>query len=361
MQSSPACGLGRRVVVLLVQLLSWTVLAVKEFNTPSDRLAPNSAGEERYSSSETRRRRAAAAQVLADTERCPAGEVPWPIEGGGYTCEAAEAAAHRSKSFLRANLPPWDVINQGTLEEALLPLTVELALQVRSNFSWAASVPSEVWFDYVLPYANVNEARENWRALMLQTLTGLVSNATFEAGSLREVAEIVNQHVWSFLRPGEAPIHFKAQQTPLIYDPMSTITFGFASCTGVSILYIDALRSVGVPARLVGTPAWHGVEADGNHNWVEIWLGPGEGLSGEPWTFTEAQPAGPGEKLENPCDKWFCNAGHFNGSTVTYAARFNRSSTNGGFLSYPMAWDPNNTNIPGVNRTSFYNAICGKC
>ena len=41
----------------------------------------------------------------------------------------------------------------------ILPETVQQALQVRQNFSWAAKVPEEVWRDYVLPYASVNEAR----------------------------------------------------------------------------------------------------------------------------------------------------------------------------------------------------------
>jgi hypothetical protein len=50
---------------------------------------------------------------------------------------------------------------------------------------------------------------------------------------------------------------FKSQQTPLIFDPMSTIAYSFASCTGVSIFLIDALRSVGIAARIAGTPAWN--------------------------------------------------------------------------------------------------------
>jgi hypothetical protein len=100
---------------------------------------------------------------------------------------------------------------------------------------------------------------------------------------------------------------------------MSVITFGFASCTGVSILYVDALRSVGVPARLVGTPAWKGVASNGNHNWVEVFLGDG-------WYFNEAYPAGPGETFDKPCDKWFCNSGNFNPNdsltTQVFAAKF---------------------------------------
>ena len=40
---------------------------------------------------------------------------------------------------------------------------------------------------------------------------------------------------------------------------------------------------------------------------------------GEPWTFLEAQPAGPGEKLLEPCDKWFCNPSHMAGSQRIYS------------------------------------------
>ena len=44
----------------------------------------------------------------------------------------------------------------------ILLATVQQALQVRQKFSWAAKVPEEVWRDYVLPYASVNEARWGW-------------------------------------------------------------------------------------------------------------------------------------------------------------------------------------------------------
>ena len=112
----------------------------------------------------------------------------------------------------------------------------------------------------------VNEARSDWRPLLFEKL----AMSPTPTKTLAEVAVFVNQHIWSELNPSK-PVYFKPQQTPLIYDPMSAISFGFASCTGLSILYVDALRSVGVPARLVGTPAWHGKFADGNHNWVASW------------------------------------------------------------------------------------------
>jgi len=46
--------------------------------------------------------------------------------------------------------------------------------------------------------------------------------------------------IWTVLTP--QPIVFKSEQTPRVYDPMSTLAFGYASCTGISILLIDALR-----------------------------------------------------------------------------------------------------------------------
>lgn len=109
--------------------------------------------------------------------------------------------------------------------------------------------------------------RSDWRRLLFETL----NMSDDPSKSLGDVAMFVNEHLWRLLNP-KKPIYFKAQQTPLIYDSMSAISFGFASCTGLSILYLDALRSVGVPARLVGTPAWHGKYEDGNHNWVPGWF-----------------------------------------------------------------------------------------
>merc|ERR1712094_126682 len=107
-----------------------------------------------------------------------------------------------------------------------------------------------------------------------------------------------------------------------------------------------------------GTPAWHGKVDDGNHNWVELWLGPGHGLANEDWTFIEGAPAGPGEKLDTPCDKWFCNPQHFNGATKAFAAQFNKHSNS---TIYPMAWDLQNRQVPGVDPSSYYNTLCRAC
>jgi len=252
--------------------------------------------------------------------------------------------------YLVSNMPPWDVENRGTLELGILRTTVELAMEARKSHSWAAGVPWPLFKDWVLPYASVNEARSDWRRLFRSALAPLVVNAT----GLQEAVQLVNRHAWSAVRPW-GRIVFKHQQTPLIYDPMSTIAYGFASCTGISIVLIDALRSVGVPARLAGTPAWNGDVAAGNHNWVEVWLGAESGED-DGWVFMEGAPAG-GGSLSNPCSKWFCSAAKMAGTEV-FAARFDRRASD---TIYPMSWDLDNQHVPGVNRTAYYRKVCGRC
>jgi len=291
-----------------------------------------------------------------DAVLCGDQQIPWPsrdaLTDTDWSCQARKEATAEALAFLNANMPPWDLLNAESLQGGILPTTVKLALDARQAHPWAAQVPKDIWQDWVLPYASVNEARSNWREHLATLMSPLVQKAT----TASEVATTLNRHLWWVLRDGGSAIHFKDEQTPLIYDPMSIIVFGYASCTGVSILLVDALRSVGLAARVLGTPAWHGKVADGDHTWVEVWLGDKEG-----WAFIEAAPAGPGETLTNPCDKWFCNAAHFpaeGGATEVFAARFDRRQ---GTTVYPMAWDLGNDGIPGVDRSEYYNKVCREC
>lgn len=296
--------------------------------------------------------------TMTTTFACAPGHIPWPISGPiPIHCENTSEVTKQARTFLKSNLPPWDVGNLETFEEGILRPTINISVMARDRFPWAESIPKDIWLNYVLPYANVNEPRTPWRTLLAKKMGPLVQNPGFEAGSITEVAEILNRELWSVLRP-DGEITFKSEMTPLIYDPMSIIDYGYASCTGVSIMLVDALRSVGVPARIAGTPAWHGNVSDGNHNWVEVWLGPGEGLRGEAWSFIEGKPAGGGENFTDPCNKWFCTPERFDGKTQAFAPQYDRTTN---YTVYPMAWDLQNQNVPGVNRTAFYNALCQPC
>ena len=85
------------------------------------------------------------------------------------------------------------------------------------------------------------------------------------------------------------------------------------------------------------------------------------------WRFIEAAPAGPEETFADPCDKWFCDAAHFNHSgTRVVAALFQRTELSNGTIRpvsshYPMAWDLANRAVAGEDRTVYYDAICSAC
>jgi hypothetical protein len=347
------------------------------------------------------------ASLAAGNAACPAGKVPWPSASGAVDCQDLKVAISDSRSFLEENKPSWDEANHDTIADGVIEPTVNVSLAARMSNPWAAEVPKEIFFDYVLPYASVNEARSDWRQLFSRVLQPFVHNATFTATSLSEAAVIINDLMWVALSSNGNAIKFKSEQTPLIFDPMSTIVYGYASCTGISIMYIDALRSVGIPARLVGTPAWNGNVSHGNHNWVEVWTNVD---ADSPWGFVEGRPAGGGETLTNPCDKWFCDKAKFGTTglhqTKAFATKFSKNSSGTTYkpctahhaphaphaiyrkpyamhhacthiirhmhpisyatctpeaVSYPMAWDPHNKEIPGVDRTGYYSASCSKC
>lgn len=112
-----------------------------------------------------------------------------------------------------------------------------------------------------------------------------------------------------------------------------------------------------------GGPGGASGPPQGNHNWVEVYVGKAYGGTEnvDGWAFIEALPAGGGETLTNPCDKWFCakTKGYGNGTRV-YSALFSKSSAQHGTY-YPMEWEPANKGVPGLERTDIYAAWCNKC
>ena len=72
------------------------------------------------------------------------------------------------------------------------------------------------------------------------------------ATSAYEAAAILNNKMFEMVGVKYSTKRPKADQAP--YESMEA---GLASCTGLSILLIDACRSIGIPARFVGTPMWY--------------------------------------------------------------------------------------------------------
>ena len=278
--------------------------------------------------------------------------------------------------YLYNNLMPFDIPNAESLgfhmspndtnnsslpdglSSGIVGPTITLALDAKRDYAWTNHVPKEIYFEYVASFGNVNEARNNWRPLfhdallqsVIQPLISMENNATVE-----QVIRAVNQNLWDQFYTKET-IYFKSGQTPLIYDPMSIIAYGYASCTGVSIFLIDALRTVGIPARLAGTAAWNGKEENGNHSWIEFYG------SDSQWHIMESKPASGGsgdeDDLWDPCQWWFCNGDKVEGTSF-YAARLDRVGSDG--VVFPLAWDLDNDGVVGEDRTDFMRELCSRC
>lgn len=237
---------------------------------------------------------------------------------------ADQAAGMR---WLIAHLPEAD---RSTLDAAFLLENCAESYSAWRNSRWHASVPEDIFFDAILPYASINETRESWRKDFRERFASLVADAKTSS----QAAAILNREIYRILNVKYSTKRAKADQCP-----SESIKSGLASCTGLSILLIDACRAVGVPARFAGTPLWS--DKSGNHSWVEIW--------DNGWHFTgAAEPSG-----DNLNQAWFTDrASHAKRDDpmmAIYAVTWRDSS-----IHFPMVWTRSDRSVRAVNITDRY-------
>ena len=181
---------------------------------------------------------------------------------------------HRnSLRFLLDHMPETDA---RTLKAAFLLREVEQAHRARTAVPWGRDLSDELFRDYVLPYAQANEAREDWRTDFGKRFLPLVR----ECKTPGDAAKKLNETIFTELK-----VHYSTGRARADQAPSASIEQGKASCTGLSILLADACRACCVPARLISVKWPH---KDGNHTWVEAW-------GGDAWRFCgadEPDPAG---------------------------------------------------------------------
>uniref|UniRef100_A0A7S4C5T3 Transglutaminase-like domain-containing protein n=1 Tax=Chrysotila carterae TaxID=13221 RepID=A0A7S4C5T3_CHRCT len=135
-------------------------------------------------------------------------------------------------------------------------------------------------------------------------------------------------------------------------DDVQVISYGQASCSGLSILLACACRSVGIPARLVVVPRWADAP-HGNHAWVEVYD------SGR-WGFIGA--AEPADALSAP--NWFHpsrtrdaprSAGARGKHFRIFASTWRRGGLAGleKHADLPLPWETS-TQINGIDVTDSY-------
>jgi hypothetical protein len=229
--------------------------------------------------------------------------------------------------FLIAYMPKRDLTS---LSADFLLKNVRCAYRAWRAAPWKARISKEMFLNEVLPYASINERRDDWREDFYKRFGPLVAKAKTPG----EAAVILNQKIFPLLK-----VRFSRKRPKADQSPYETIKASMASCTGLSVLLVDACRAVGIPARFAGTPLW--TNKSGNHSWVEIWDGE--------WHYTgAAEPAG--GKLDRA---WFtgraATAQKDHRLHAIYASSFKRTG-----ITFPLVWDRKVDYVYAVNVTTRY-------
>ena len=225
----------------------------------------------------------------------------------------ADPAHQPALKFLVTHMSPFDLRNRKADE---LLKDVGLALRIQRQAKW--KIPEEIFLNNILPFANVDEQRDPWRDELHKICQPLVT----DCDSTSAAAQRLNEKLFQIVKVKYSTKRKRANQSPA-----ESMESGLASCTGLSILLIDACRSVGVPARLVGIPSWPNKR--GNHTWVEIW-------DNGTWHFTgAAEPSSQGLN-----HTWFQRDAALADKTKRlnsiYAVSFRRTDT-----QFPLVWSRN--------------------
>jgi poly(3-hydroxybutyrate) depolymerase len=245
----------------------------------------------------------------------------------GAALKEAPETQREGMQFLIENMPERDL---KSLSARYLLENAALAYEGFNKAPWRDRVPSEVFLNDVLPYASVDESRDDWRQRLYKMAAPLIADCK----SPGEAAQRLNQKLFPMTGVRYSTERHRANQ-----GPNETLETKIATCTGLSILLVDACRAVGIPARVAGTPLW--ANGRGNHTWIEIWDGD--------WKFTGASEPDPAGLNRG----WFVHdasqAIKDDPKHAIYATSFAKTG-----LSFPLVWARNVHYVSAVNVTDRY-------
>lgn len=134
---------------------------------------------------------------------------------------------------------------------------VTATLDARERMPWGRNIPDDIWKHFVLPLRVNNEDLDSARTYIYHQLAPVVAGMTMEEAAL-EVNYWCQRHV------AYAPSDARTR------SPLATLSAATGRCGEESVLGVNAMRAVGIPARQVYTPRW--AHTDDNHAWIEVWI-----------------------------------------------------------------------------------------
>jgi len=229
-------------------------------------------------------------------------------------------------AYLLEHMPEHDL---RSLDADFLLENVGSAYRAWQNAPWSSNVSEELFLNEILPYCLVTEDRTAWRELLRKQCLEMVDGAETPTDAVIRL----NQELFP-----EFGVVYSTERSRTDQNVLQVLEEQKATCTGLSVLLTSACRSVGIPARLAGTPLW--ADSSGNHSWVEIW--------DDGWRFTGA--AEPKDQLN---DAWFTNRASRARKEIpvhaVYATSYARTGT-----TFPIAWDESVEYVAAINVTDRY-------
>lgn len=172
-------------------------------------------------------------------------------------------------AFLISYMPKRDLT---TLKAAFLLENSDYAYKARKKYSWCAALPDSIFFNEVLPYANISETRDAWRKDFYERFAKYAEGQKSMTGAIFAIARKINK---------EVEVEYNTKRSKVDLSPLEAMAEHMATCTGLSMILTDAFRAVGIPSRLAGTAMWTNFK--GNHTWSEVWVD-------KKWQFIEYYP-----------------------------------------------------------------------
>lgn len=204
--------------------------------------------------------------TLLDTAFSIAGENSAEIQKA--LAETPEAQKE-GMAFLISYMPERDLT---TLKADFLLENTAYAYKAREKYAWCAALPDSIFFNEVLPYANISENRDNWRKDFYERFAKYAETKENMIDAVMEIARNIKN---------EVNVEYNTKRSRVDISPLQAMKENMATCTGLSILLTDAYRAVGIPSRLAGTAMWTNFK--GNHTWNEVWVD-------NKWQFIEYYP-----------------------------------------------------------------------
>ena len=208
---------------------------------------------------------------------------------------------------------------------------VRYALKARKEAPWRDQISEDLFLRYILPYWSVNEKRDPWRKFFYDKFMPFVR----ECKTASEAVKYLNDHVFK-----ELNVTYDAVKRPKAdQSAQESIAASYASCTGLSVILLDACRACGIPARFVGCPQW--TDRSGNHSWIEFW--------DDQWIYEGASSSDPrnrswvGDKVKEATEDSLVGG---------VWAVTTEPQKDGAFFVLP--WKPTDRSYPAVPLRAFY-------